>query len=178
MDDLKINQPLEVYRVQAGRRIADVPAWLGIDEATYLQLVTGEDDTVSAEVKAQIAQRLAVPVWLIHECAPPPTPEQIARIDAALNHAHEHGWIAVDPDTLEPTGEIVFADEPPETPRPLTQLQRAQALLYLEYAHRGHDDPDYLLLRSLIDAAILKLIEASPADVDTVAWAYEVVHHA
>jgi hypothetical protein len=65
---------------------------------------------------------------------------------------------------------------PPETPRPLTELQRAQALLYLEYAHRGQKDADYPLLRTLIDAAILDGIGASPGDVDTVAWAYEVLY--
>ncbi|NTU85931.1 MAG: hypothetical protein HGA45_42480 [Chloroflexales bacterium] len=35
-------------------------------------------------------------------------PERQEQIEVIINEANEQGWICCDPDTLEPTGELIF----------------------------------------------------------------------
>lgn len=177
MQPFEMNQPLEAYRLRAGLGIGALAATLGVSETNYVHLVTGDADTPLA-VTTQIARRLGVPPWLINECVPPPTEEQVAKIEAALADAREHGWIVVDAETLEPTGEIDFEEEAagPVTPVPEEHIRRAQALSWLERVHAASADPEYPRLRALIEARIRTMLErdADPA-FDVRAWAWKVL---
>lgn len=173
----EMNQPLERYRLRAGLDIAAFAATLDISEEIYVRLVTGAVD-IPVAITAQIARRLSVSPWLINECAPALTEAQRAAINASLADAREHGWIVVDLETLEPTGEIVFdeEDERPAAPVPEEHLLRAQALYQLERVHRGGADPDYPRLRGLIEAHIRTMLgREADLSFNVRAWAWAVL---
>jgi hypothetical protein len=175
MDPFEMNQPLERYRLRSGLGIAAFASELGIGEDEYIRLVTGAA-ALSEERKPHIARRLGARPWQINECAPAPTPEQLAAINEATAHARVHGWLAADPETLELTSEILFelSDEPARESPPEAHMRQADALLKLDKVHRSSNDADYPHLRAILEGNIRALLgREGDAEFDPVAWAWE-----
>jgi transcriptional regulator with XRE-family HTH domain len=173
----EFNQPLERYRLHHRMRLTAFADFLGVTEPLYLRLVSGDRD-VSTVIKHQIARRLRVPPWLINECVPPPTEGQLAQLAAYYKEAGEQAFIAVDPETGQPTGEIFFEDKDGEL-RPglklLSEPERlADAYYKLTRVHRDGEDPDYPTVRAHLEHRIQQVIGINAGEpFDYLAWARE-----
>jgi transcriptional regulator with XRE-family HTH domain len=99
-------RPLEYYRQERVLSVAEFAAFLGISEQTYRRLLN-EPDQVRMKTKRQVLERLGIPsAYYVRELVPPPTQEEVDRVMATLEEGDRLGCLALDPDTLEPTGEI------------------------------------------------------------------------
>lgn len=101
---------LEEVRQQHQMGVADFSAWIGLSQHFYERLIRG-DAELSDDRRLAIADQLDLPperreVWL-RPWPPAMTPERQAEITAIIKEANEQGWICCDPDTLEPTGELL-----------------------------------------------------------------------
>lgn len=104
---MHFTRPLEYYRQERLLGVAEFAAFLGISEQTYRRVLR-EDAGVSLRTKRQILARLGLPsAYYVRELVPPPSKEDIDRVLAALEEGDRLGWVRCDPDTLEPTGEVV-----------------------------------------------------------------------
>jgi hypothetical protein len=176
MEPFETNQPLEQYRLRSGLGVAAFAAELGVAEGEYIGLVTG-DDALPEGRKLEIARRLNVSPWLINECTPPPSAEQLAAITEAVAEARVNGWAVADQEAFEAAGERWFEDldeQDDKAPPPMEHTRRADALLRLEGVHRGGDDADYQRLRGILDGSIRALAgREGDGAFDAVAWARE-----
>ena len=102
-------QSLEDYRRNHYRTIDEFAQDLGISSRTYYRLLEGRSEIPTMR---RVADRLGVPPAAIVEFAPPASPALMAQIAAGIDHAEAHGWIELDPETLEPTGKRVFTPFP------------------------------------------------------------------
>lgn len=82
---------------------------LHVSPSTYYRLLDGRSEIPTMR---RVAATLGVPPAAIAEFAPPPSPALLAQISASVDHAEAHGWIELDPATLEPTGRRVAAGFP------------------------------------------------------------------
>jgi hypothetical protein len=99
-------RPLEFYRQERALSVAEFATFLGVSEHIYQQLLK-DPERVPMRMKRQVLERLDIPsAYFVRELAPPPTQEEIDRVMAALEEGDRLGGLALDPDTLEPTGEI------------------------------------------------------------------------
>ena len=78
---------------------------LAVSPSTYYRLLQGRSEIPTMR---RVAAKLGVPPAAIAEFAPPASDTLLAQITAGVDHAHTHGWIELDPETLEPTGHRVF----------------------------------------------------------------------
>jgi transcriptional regulator with XRE-family HTH domain len=175
------NQPLERYRLHHGMRLADFAAFLGITEDDYLRLVAG-DRHLPAAAARQIADRLGTPPWLINEIAPLPTEEELARVQAAIRDAEEHGYYVEDPDTGEVSGPIQLDPGPPQppcAPTPHGHMLLADALAKLIMVHPDGASPDYARLRTYLETHIRAALGIGLNEhFDAEAWADELLEGA
>jgi hypothetical protein len=65
---------------------------------------------VRMNTKRQVRERIGVAPALIAELAPRPSAIMQVQLQAIIEESDRHGWIAYNPDTLEPTGEQFFGD--------------------------------------------------------------------
>ncbi|MBX0328190.1 helix-turn-helix domain-containing protein, partial [Oscillochloris sp. ZM17-4] len=98
-------------RRQHTMSVADFAAWLGLSQDFYERLICG-DAELSDDRRLAIADKLDLSperreAWF-GPWPPVMTPERQAHIAAIIAEANEQGWICVDPDTFEPTGELMF----------------------------------------------------------------------
>jgi len=89
---------------------------LAVSPSTYYRLLEGRSEIPTMR---RVAAKLGVPPAAIAEFAPPASDTLLAQITAGVDHAQTHGWIELDPETLEPTGQRVF------TPFPSDDTERA-----------------------------------------------------
>ena len=77
-----------------------------IIEQTYRRLLR-EPEKVRMETRRQVLEALGLSSpHYVRELAPNPSPEMVTDVLAAYAEANREGWVAYDPETLEPTGEV------------------------------------------------------------------------
>ena len=104
--DIVVTRPLEYYRQERVLTVAEFARLLGITEQTYRRLLRAPHK-VPMETRRQVLEALGLSSpHYVRELAPAPTPEMVADVLAAYAEANREGWIACDPQTLEPTGEV------------------------------------------------------------------------
>jgi hypothetical protein len=102
---MQFTRPLEYYRQERLLGVAAFAAFLGITEQTYRRLLK-QPQRVRMKTKRQVLERLGLSsAYYVRELVPEPTPEMVADVLAAIDEGDREGSIALDPDTLEPTGE-------------------------------------------------------------------------
>ena len=84
---------------------------LEVSPSTYYRLLEGRSEIPTMR---RVAARLGVPPAAIAEFAPPASHTLLAQLTAAVDQAEAHGWIELDPETLDPTGRRVFTAFPTE----------------------------------------------------------------
>jgi len=105
-----IAQSLEDYRRNRYLTVDEFARGvLNVSPNTYYRLLAGRSEIPTMR---RVAAKLGVPPAAIAEFAPPASPSLIAQITASVDQAEAHGWIELDPETLEPTGQRVFTTFP------------------------------------------------------------------
>jgi len=103
---MPVTRPLEYYRQERVLTVAEFAKFLGITEQTYRRLLRAPEK-VRMETRRQVLAALDLPSpHYVRELAPSPTPEMVTDALAAYAEANRAGWIAYDPETLAPTGEV------------------------------------------------------------------------
>jgi transcriptional regulator with XRE-family HTH domain len=102
---LPITRSLEDYRHEQLLTIAEFAARLGMTDQTYRRLLK-DPQSVRMPTKRKALQVLGVSPYHVKEFYPPTPVAVLDRARAAGRESDEIGWIAYDPDTLEPTGEV------------------------------------------------------------------------
>lgn len=174
----EFNQPIERYRRYHALDLDTFAIWLERMPDEYMGIVAG--DPVAPEVRQLIARRLRVPSWLINECIPPTTPEQLAQIKSAYAETARQGYgFELDIETGATRRVAWEPASPPEhepVAYPPIYLRRADALRQLESVHAAEPDQDYPRLRNAIEQRIRGLLRLAPdARFDCDAWAREVL---
>ncbi|NJO81896.1 MAG: helix-turn-helix transcriptional regulator [Blastochloris sp.] len=108
-EQIPVTRSLEVYRREQLLTVKEFAAFLGMAEDTYRRLLA-DPSRVSMPTKRRAREALGVSPYHVLEFYPEPTPDQVARALAAYEAANKEGWIATDPLTGEPTGEIFDGD--------------------------------------------------------------------
>lgn len=108
---------LEAQRQRRSMTVSDFATWLGLSQDVYERLIRGDVELPDDRRRA-IADQLDLSparreVWL-GPWPPVPTPERQAQIAAIIAEANAQGWICYDPDTLDPTGELLFVKRVPD----------------------------------------------------------------
>jgi transcriptional regulator with XRE-family HTH domain len=103
---IPVTRSLEDYRRERLLTIKQFAAQLGMNEQTYRRLLA-DPESVRMPVKHRARAALGVSPYLVSEFYPTPSPVLRAQILAAYERGNAEGWVVVDPDTLEPTGEIL-----------------------------------------------------------------------
>jgi transcriptional regulator with XRE-family HTH domain len=109
---------LEDYRQNRYRTVEEFAKDLGVSASTYYRMLDGRSEIPTMR---RVAARLGVPPAAIAEFTPPASPILLAQISAAVDHADQHGWLELDPQTLEPTGRRLLdpfpiGDDAPDAP--------------------------------------------------------------
>jgi transcriptional regulator with XRE-family HTH domain len=102
-----VAQSLEDYRRTRFRTVEEFARDLGVSSRTYYRLLAGRSEIPTMR---NVAQRLGVPPNAIAEFTPPPSPALLQQLIDATDEADIHGWIELDPDTLTPTGSLIFPE--------------------------------------------------------------------
>ncbi|PDW03566.1 helix-turn-helix domain-containing protein [Candidatus Viridilinea mediisalina] len=102
--DIPVTRSLEDYRHEQLLTIEEFAHFLGMTDQTYRRLLANPA-SVRMPTKRKARAKLGVSPYLIKEFYPPTPAGVIERAHAAIAEADLQGWIAVDPETLEPTGE-------------------------------------------------------------------------
>jgi hypothetical protein len=103
-------QSLEDYRLNRYLTVDEFARdVLNVSPSTYYRLLDGRSEIPTMR---RVAAKLGVPPAAIAEFAPPASQALMAQITAGVDHAEAHGWIDLDPLTLEPTGQRVFSTFP------------------------------------------------------------------
>jgi transcriptional regulator with XRE-family HTH domain len=102
-------QSLEDFRRNRYVTVEEFAAQLEISPSTYYRLLNGRSEVTTMR---RVAERPGVAPAAIAEFVPPASPALMATISDAVDHAEAHGWIEVDPETLEPTGRRVVTPFP------------------------------------------------------------------
>lgn len=82
---------------------------LEVSPSTYYRLLEGRSEIPTMR---RVAARLGVPPAAIAEFAPPASPTLMAQLTGGVDQAEAHGWIELDPETLNATGRRVFTTFP------------------------------------------------------------------
>ncbi|NNJ13701.1 helix-turn-helix transcriptional regulator [Chloroflexales bacterium ZM16-3] len=107
--DVPVTRSLEDYRREQLLTQAEFAKALGMTEQTYRRLLA-DPESVRMPTKRRAREVLDVSPYLVREFSPLPSPTLVAQTRAAIEEANVQGWIAVNPDTLEPTGELFDGD--------------------------------------------------------------------
>jgi len=102
---IPVTRSLEDYRREQLLTLAEFATYLGMTEQTYRRLLA-DPERVRMPTKRRAREKLAVSPYLVKEFYPTPSPTLVEQARAAIVAANEQGWVAYDPDSLEPTGEI------------------------------------------------------------------------
>ncbi|NJM07051.1 helix-turn-helix transcriptional regulator [Candidatus Gracilibacteria bacterium] len=102
---MQIATSLEDIRRNRYQTVAEFSRTLNVSTSTYYRALEGRAEIPTMR---QIAAALHLPPATIAEFTPPASAALLADIDAGIDDAIANGWLVVDPDTLEPTGEITF----------------------------------------------------------------------
>ncbi|NJO81547.1 MAG: hypothetical protein HC828_01465 [Blastochloris sp.] len=102
---MHVTRSLEDYRQEQLLDVGEFADWLGVTQQTYRRLLQ-DPQSVRMKTKRQVRDRLNVSPYLVAELTPRPSPVLMAQIQAAYDEANVDGWVAYDPDSLEPTGEV------------------------------------------------------------------------
>lgn len=98
-------QSIEDIRRYRYQTIEEFAKSVGISPSTYYRVREGRAEIPTMR---QIAAALQRHPSTILEFLPEPSPAIIGETARFIDDALEHGWLAVDPETLEPTGQRVF----------------------------------------------------------------------
>ncbi|NCC35642.1 MAG: hypothetical protein EOM24_27065, partial [Chloroflexia bacterium] len=102
--DVPVTRSLEDYRHEQLLTIQEFARFLEMTEQTYRRLLA-DPASVRMPTKRKAREKLGVSPYLVKEFYPPIPAALLERAQAAMAEANAAGWIAVDPETLEPTGE-------------------------------------------------------------------------
>lgn len=100
-----VTRSLEDYRHEQLMSVSEFASRLGMTEQTYRRLLDAPQ-SVRPATKREAMEKLGVTPYDVWEFYPPPSPTRQAAALAAYRRGNEQGWIATDPDTDEPTGEV------------------------------------------------------------------------
>lgn len=103
--DMPVTRSLEDYRHEQLMTMQEFATSLGMTEQTYRRLLVNPE-TVRMPTKRKAREKLGVSPYHVKEFYPPTPEALLERARAAITDSNVHGWVAVDPDTLEPTGEL------------------------------------------------------------------------
>lgn len=104
-----VTRSLEAYRREQLMTVKEFATFLGMTEQTYRRLLA-DPASVTMPTKRRAREALGVSPYHVKEFYPEPTPDEVARALAAYEAANREGWIATDPVTGEPTGEVFDGD--------------------------------------------------------------------
>lgn len=107
---MTVPRSLEDYRNVQCLGVEEFAAQLGVSPGTYYRMLERKD--VHPSTKRRVAAALRTPPVFIAEFFSEPSDELKAAIDAIVERADQRGWIVVDPETLEPTGERIQRSGP------------------------------------------------------------------
>lgn len=110
---MHLSVPLEDWRRNAYQTVEEFAARLGITPSTYYRALKGQVEILTMR---RIAAGLGVSPAAIAEFTPPPSARLAQSLTDLIDHAERDGWLEVDPETLEPTGQRVRAILPHDTP--------------------------------------------------------------
>lgn len=110
---MQLTIPLEDWRRNAYQTVEEFAVALGITPSTYYRALKGQ---VEIPTMRRIAASLGVSPAAIAEFTPPPSALLVRQLTEIIDHAERHGWLEVDPETLEPTGRRVQEALPRDTP--------------------------------------------------------------
>jgi transcriptional regulator with XRE-family HTH domain len=96
---------LEDLRRNRYQTVAEFAKFIQVSPATYYRALEGRAEIPTMRT---IAAALHIPPAGIAEFAPAPSQTMLAEMTAGIDDALEYGWLVVDPETLEPTGEIAL----------------------------------------------------------------------
>ncbi len=96
---------LEDFRSEQMMSLEEWSKYLGMTEQTYRRLLT-DPQSVRPATKRRAREMLNVSPYEVREFYPIPSPTRVAAAVAAYRKGNAEGWIATDPETGEPTGEI------------------------------------------------------------------------
>ncbi len=100
-----VTRSLEDYRREQLLTVKQFAALLGMTEQTYRRLLA-DPESVTMPTKHRARETLGVSPYLVKEFYPTPSPTLRAQARAAIAEADALGWVGVDPETLEATGEL------------------------------------------------------------------------
>lgn len=100
---MAVLRSLEDYRNVQCLGVEEFAAQLGVSTGTYYRMIERKD--VHPSTKRRVAAALQTPPFLIAEFFAEPSPALREAIDDIVARADRKGWIVVDPETLESTGE-------------------------------------------------------------------------
>ncbi len=107
--DVPVTRSLEDYRREQLLTQAEFARALGMTEQTYRRLLV-DPASVRMPTKRRAREVLDVSPYLVREFSPVPSETLQQYALTAYERGNREGWIAVDPDTLEPTGEVFDGD--------------------------------------------------------------------
>jgi|GEM_PF-1947266 transcriptional regulator with XRE-family HTH domain len=107
--DVPVTRSLEDYRREQLLTQAEFAKVLGMTEQTYRRLLV-DPASVRMPTKRRAREVLNVSPYLVREFSPVPSETLQQYALTAYERGNREGWIAVDPDTLEPTGEVFDGD--------------------------------------------------------------------
>lgn len=105
MQAIPVTRSLEAYRLEQLLTVKEFATFLGMTEQTYRRLLA-DPGSVRIPTKRRAREALGVSPYLVREFYPKATPDLVERAQSAINEANAQGWVATDPNTGEPTGEI------------------------------------------------------------------------
>lgn len=96
---------LEDFRSEQMMSLEEWARHLHMTEQTYRRLIT-DPQSVRPATKRRAREILAVSPYEVREFYPTPSPTRAAAAVEAYRQGNREGWIATDPNTGEPTGEV------------------------------------------------------------------------
>lgn len=108
---MQLALPLEDWRRNAYQTVEEFAARLGITPSTYYRALKGQ---VEIPTMRRIASGLGVSPAAIAEFAPVPSSALARQLTEIIDRAEAQGWLEIDPETLEPTGQRVWETLPRE----------------------------------------------------------------
>jgi transcriptional regulator with XRE-family HTH domain len=110
---MQIAVPLEDWRRNAYQTVEEFAMRLGITPSTYYRALKGQ---IELPTMRRIATGLGVSPAAIAEFTPAPSARLLQQLTDVIDQAEHDGWLEVDPETLQPTGQRVWSTLPRDTP--------------------------------------------------------------
>ncbi len=96
---------LEDIRKNRYLTVQEFATRLHVSPSTYYRALEGRAEIPTMRL---IAEALSMAPAAIAEFIPPPSEHLMRRITESIDNAERNGWIELDPETLQPTGQRVF----------------------------------------------------------------------